>query len=78
MATQFLLIFVHKRIYIALFFCNFLANAKAKIKFTLKIVKKKNDRNFFEIKSNKIQLEFGAVKLNFSNMFNGNKEMGKH
>lgn len=51
-------------------------NAEAKIKFDLKIVKKKNHKNFFEIKQNKISLEIGAVKLHFSNLFNGNKQLG--
>jgi len=56
----------------------FLANAEAKIKFDLKIVKKKNNKNFIEIKPKKINLELGAVKLHFSNLFNGNKQLGKN
>lgn len=55
-----------------------LANVEAKIKFDLKIVKKKNDKNFIEIKPKKISLELGTVKLHFSNLFNGNKQLGKH
>ncbi|CAI6350439.1 unnamed protein product [Macrosiphum euphorbiae] len=51
-------------------------NAEAKIKFDLKIVKKKNNKNFIEIKPKKITLELGAVKLHFSNLFNGNKQLG--
>jgi len=55
-----------------------LANAEANIKFDLKIVKKKNNKNFIEIKPKKISLELGAVKLHFSNLFNGNKQLGKN
>ncbi|XP_016660196.1 protein takeout-like isoform X1 [Acyrthosiphon pisum] len=51
-------------------------NAEAKIKFDLIIVKKKNNKNFIEIKPKKITLELGAVKLHFSNLFNGNKQLG--
>ncbi|XP_015370791.1 PREDICTED: protein takeout-like [Diuraphis noxia] len=53
-------------------------NVSAKIKFDLKIVKKKNHKNFFDIKQNKISLEIGTVKLHFSNLFNGNKQLGDH
>jgi hypothetical protein len=56
----------------------FLANAHAKIKFELKFVEKKNHKNFIEIKKNKISLELGGAKLHFSNLFNGNKELGKN
>ncbi|XP_060843533.1 protein takeout-like [Rhopalosiphum padi] len=51
-------------------------NAHAKIKFELKFVEKKNHKNFIEIKKNKISLELGGAKLHFSNLFNGNKELG--
>ncbi|XP_025206644.1 protein takeout-like [Melanaphis sacchari] len=51
-------------------------NVHVKIKFELKIVEKKNHKNFIEIKKNKINLEIGAAKLHFSNLFNGNKELG--
>ncbi|XP_060862963.1 protein takeout-like isoform X2 [Metopolophium dirhodum] len=51
-------------------------NAEAKIKFDLKIVKKKNNKTYIEIKPKKITLELGAVKLHFSNLFNGNKQLG--
>jgi len=54
----------------------FLANVHAKVKFELRIFEKKNHKNFIEIKKNKIHLELGAVKLHFSNLFNGNKELG--
>ncbi|KAL5245198.1 hypothetical protein ACI65C_012608 [Semiaphis heraclei] len=51
-------------------------NTEAKIKFDLKIVKKKNQKNFLDIQQNKINLKIGAVKLHFSNLFNGNKQLG--
>lgn len=65
---------------IYLFYClNFyLANIQAKVKFGLKLVEKKNKKTFLEIKENKINLTFGALKLHFSNLFNGNKELGKY
>lgn len=56
----------------------FIANARAKVKFELKIVEKKNHINFIEIIKNKISLKLGAVKLHFSNLFNGNKELGNN
>uniref|UniRef100_A0A2S2NGV6 Protein takeout n=1 Tax=Schizaphis graminum TaxID=13262 RepID=A0A2S2NGV6_SCHGA len=51
-------------------------NVHAKIKFELKFVEKKNHKIFIEIKKNKISLELGGAKLHFSNLFNGNKELG--
>lgn len=65
-------------IYTSILFYFSLANVQAKVKFSLKVVEKKNGKPFIEIKDKKVNLEFGSVRLHFSNLFNGNKEMGKH
>jgi len=56
----------------------FLANVKSNIKLGIKLVEKKNGKTFIEITDHRVNLTFGAVKLHFSNLFNGNKELGKY
>lgn len=55
----------------------FVAGVQAKIKFGLNYTNKKS-KTFMEIKENKVSLQFGGVKLHFSNLFNGNKELGTY
>lgn len=55
----------------------FLANTQVNVKFTLKKNVGKNKKTYLEIKESKINLKVESVKLNFDNLFNGNKELGK-
>lgn len=56
----------------------FIADARANIKFEIKIVQKNNKKAFIEVNKNKISFTIGAANLHFSNLFNGNKELSKY
>lgn len=60
-----------------IFILFFVVGVQAKIKFDLNYLNKKS-KTFIEIKENKVGLQFGGVKLHFSNLFNGNKELGTY
>lgn len=42
------------------------------------MAEKKNSKTFIEIKDTKTSLKMDGLKLHFYNLFDGNKELGKH